>query len=56
MRWLTGVLGLFALEILAGPAFVEIAAQADALSVQQGESASIVTWPALAHTVLCHVI
>lgn len=52
---LTGF-ALFGLEILAGQAFVEMTAQAYALSVQQGESGSVLTRLALAHIVLCHVV
>lgn len=52
---LTG-LALFGLEVLAGQALVEMGAQAYALSVQQGESASVLARPALAHMVLCHVV
>lgn len=53
---LTWALGFIALEILAAQAFKQMRAHADALSIQQRESGSVMTRLTLAHVVLGHVV
>ena len=45
-----------AFEVLAAQAFEQVSTHADTLSVQQGESAAVMTWLTLAQVILCHVV
>ncbi len=53
---LTWGFGFIALEILAGQAFKQVRAQTHTLSIQQSESASVLTRFTLANVILCHVV
>lgn len=53
---LTSVSYFVALEVLAAQAFVQVGTHADTLSVQQSESASVMTWLTLAQVILCHIV
>ena len=44
------------LEILAAQTFIQVRAQAHALSIQQSESASVMTGLALAHVILRDIV